>query len=197
MTEVMDYPEGATPIDPDEMNGLKYKHISTRGELDQLEQAAITNGLEWLSKQKQPDVLSEAFVLELHKRLFGEVWRWAGSFRSTEKNIGIDPLHISIQLRNLLDDARFWVEHETYPPNELAIRFHHRLVFIHPFPNGNGRHARTMADAILTKIFHLPAIDWAGGYKLEDMNQRRQQYLTALRAADNHDFTKLIAFIGD
>ena len=192
----MDYPDGATPLDPDEMEGLKFKHVSTRGELDQLEQAGFTEGMKWLNKQKTPDVLSEAFVRELHKRLFGDVWKWAGSFRKTEKNIGVDPLQIAIQLRQLLDDAKYWVEHDTFPAKELAARFHHKLVYIHPFPNGNGRHARLMSDAILTKLLNEPAIDWAGGYTLESMNDRRNEYIAALRAADGHDFSALLKFSG-
>ncbi|MGV6852589.1 MAG: mobile mystery protein B [bacterium] len=107
--------------------------------------------MQWLKKQKSPDILSEGFVRDLHKRLFGQVLKWAGLFRITEKNIGVDPIQIAIQLRQLLDDARYWIEHETYPPKELAARFHHKFVLIHPFPNGNGRHARIMADAILTR----------------------------------------------
>jgi Fic-DOC domain mobile mystery protein B len=195
-SNLVDYPDGATPLDPNELDGLKFKHVSTRGELDQLEQAGIIEGLKWLDKQKNPDVLSESFVLELHKRLFGSVWKWAGTFRRTEKNIGVDPVQVAIQLRQLLDDARYWVEHGTYSPKELAARFHHKLVFIHPFPNGNGRHARIMADAILTKLLNEPAIDWAGGYRLEAMNERREQYIAALRAADGHDMSGLLEFVG-
>lgn len=196
MSVVMDEPEGATPLDPDDMEGLRFTHITTRGELDELEQANIVEGLQWLKKQKKPDVLTEAFVLELHKQLFGKVWKWAGSYRKTEKNIGIDPIQIAIQLKQLLDNARYWIENNTYASKELAARFHHKLVYIHLFPNGNGRHARIMADAILTKLMDEPAIDWAGGYKLEAMNERRDQYIGALRAADKHDFSKLFKFVG-
>lgn len=195
-SNLVEHPDGATPLDPDELNGLKFKHVSTRGELDQLEQAGITEGLKWLEKQKNPDVLSEAFVLELHKRLFGSVWKWAGTFRRTEKNIGIDPIQVAIQLRQLLDDAKYWVDHGTFSPKELAARFHHKLVLIHPFPNGNGRHSRIMADAVLTKLLNEPVIDWAGGYRLEAMNERREQYIAALRAADRHDFSALLEFVG-
>ncbi|WP_340677558.1 mobile mystery protein B [Paraglaciecola sp.] len=194
-SNLVESPDGATPLDPDELAGLKFKHVSTRGELDQLEQAGLTDGLKWLAKQKHPDVLSEDFVLELHKRLFGSVWKWAGTFRRTEKNIGVDPVQVAIQLRQLLDDAKYWVEHEMYPPKELAARFHHKLVYIHPFPNGNGRHARIMADAVLTKLLNEPAIDWAGGYRLEAMNDRRNQYISALRAADRHDLSALLKFV--
>lgn len=192
----LDEPDGATLLDVDEKEGLRFAHITTRGELDQLEQANIVEGLRWLKKQKNADILSEGFVRDLHKRLFGQVWKWAGTFRKTEKNIGVDPIQIAIQLRQLLDDARYWIDHETHLPIELAVRFHHKLVLIHPFPNGNGRHARIMADAILTKLMDEPAIDWAGGYKLGSMNERRDQYIAALRAADKHDFSRLLGFVG-
>ena len=112
----MDYPEGATPLDPDELEGLKFKHVTTRGQLDHLEQANIQEGLRWLSRRKNADILNEAFIRQLHKNLFGEVWTWAGTFRTTEKNIGIDPQQVAVQLRMLLDDARYWIENNTYSP---------------------------------------------------------------------------------
>lgn len=196
MSNFIDYPDGATPLDPDELEGLRYKHVSTRGELDELEQANIDAGLQWLKKQKKPDVLTEGFVRALHEKLFGKVWKWAGTFRQTEKNIGVDPIQIAVQLRQLLDNTQYWIEHETFPPIELAARFHHELVRIHPFPNGNGRHSRIMADAVLTKLMDEPAIDWAGGYQLEKMNERRDQYIAALRKADGHDFEELFKFVG-
>ena len=196
MNNGLDEPDDVTPLDVDEKEGLRFKHITTRGELDQLEQANIVEGLQWLKKQSNADILSEGFVCDLHKRLFGQVWKWAGVFRQTEKSNGVDPVQIAIQLRQLLDDTRYWIEYETYPPMELAARFHHKLVLIHLFPNGNGRHARIMADAILTKLIGAPAIDWAGGYQLENMNERRDQYIAALRAADKHDFSKLLEFVG-
>ncbi len=196
MSNGLDDPDGATLLDPDEKEGLRFTHVTTRGELDQLEQANIVEGLQWLKKIKHADILSEGFVRDLHKHLFGQVWKWAGSFRQTEKNGGVDPLQIAIQFRQLLDDTRYWIEHEVYPSIELAARFHHKLVLIHLFPNGSGRHARIMADAILTKLMGEPAIDWAGGYKLENMNERRDQYIAALRAADKHDFSKLLEFVG-
>jgi len=194
--EIVGEADGSTPLDPDEMEGLLFKHVTTRGELDQLEQANIDEGIQWIKKQKTLDILAEGFVCDLHKKLFGKVWKWAGSFRKTEKNIGVDPIQIVIQLRQLLDDARYWIENDTYPPIELAARLHHKLVYIHLFPNGNGRHARIMVDAVLTKLMDEPAIDWAGGYKLEKMNERRDQYIAALRAADGHDFEELFRFVG-
>jgi Fic-DOC domain mobile mystery protein B len=196
MTIPMDYPEGATPLDPDELGGLKFKHITTCGELDELEQANIEEGLLWLSRRRRKDVLTDGFCIELHRRLFGEVWNWAGTFRRTGKNIGIDPIHIRVELRALMDDACYWAEHKTYPATEAAVRLHHRLVFIHPFPNGNGRHARIMADEVLASIYGADAIDWAGGYDLQKMNPRRTAYIAALKAADRDDLAPLMAFVG-
>lgn len=192
---VMEYPEGATPLDPDEIEGLKYPHIETRGELDQLEQQNIQEGYNWLARQrKHKDFLTEDFLLDLHKQFFGSVWSWAGSFRHTDKNIGVDHLHIGMELRNLLDDASYWVEHGTYNREEFSARFHHRLVKIHPFPNGNGRHARIMTDVILEKVLGLPPVEW-GAKTLGRDGEHRQAYIQALRAADNNDYRPLIEFI--
>lgn len=191
----IEYPEGATPLDPDEMEGLKFKHVTTREELDHLEQGNIQDGLVWLQRYKDTDVLTEGFVRELHKRLFGDVWVWAGTFRKTEKNIGVDPAQIGVQLHMLLDDACFWIDNGTYEPSEAAVRLHHRLVYIHLFPNGNGRHARILADALLTKTLQQAPIDWAGGYDLQAMNERRKQYIQALRAADGGDLEPLMRLV--
>jgi Fic-DOC domain mobile mystery protein B len=191
----MDYPEGATPLDLDEMEGLKHKHVTTRGELDHLEQANIQSGMQWVKKIRKKEILNEKFVRDLHRKLFGEVWKWAGVFRITEKNIGVDPREIAVSLRMLLNDVRYWIDNETYSLEEIAIRFHHQLVFIHLFPNGNGRHARVMVDAVL-KVFDKPPIDWAGGHDLQTMGIRRKEYITALRAADQGNYVLLFEFAG-
>jgi Fic-DOC domain mobile mystery protein B len=190
------YPPGATPLDPNELNGLKHKHITTQAELDELEQANIQSGLLWLAGQKA-DVLTDGFAVSLHEHLLGEVWEWAGTFRRTGKSIGsIDAIQIPVELRKLMDDARYWVDHKTYTPIEAAVRLHHRLTQIHPFPNGNGRHARVMADAMLERVYDAPAIDWAGGYDLQEMNERRGAYIAALKAADNGNIGPLMRFVG-
>ncbi len=186
--------EGRPSLDPEEREGLKFKHVTTRGELDHLEQANIEEGLRWLARRRNPDILNEAFVRDLHKHLFGQVWTWAGKFRRTEKNIGIDPRNIAVALRELLDDAKYWVEHKTYPPLEICLRFHHRLVLIHPFANGNGRHARIMADALSTKVLGEELIDWAGAHDLHSMNVRRAEYIRALQLADEGDLSMLLKF---
>ncbi|MCR9196528.1 MAG: mobile mystery protein B [Hyphomonas sp.] len=189
-------PDGATPLDPDEMEGLKYPHVTTRGQLDELEQANIEQGLAWIARRRSGSIFDDAFVRTLHRRLFGDVWDWAGEYRLTEKNIGIDPAQIAVQLRMLLDDARYWAEHKVYPPLEAAARFHHRMVQIHPFPNGNGRHARIAADIMLEEIYDHPPVKWASGFDLQADNERRDAYIAALRAADAGHFDPLLAFVG-
>lgn len=193
---VMTHPEGATPLDQNELEGLRLPHISTQPQLNAVEQANVEDGLAWLARQKSPDVLSRQFLCKLHERLFGEVWNWAGTYRKTEKNIGVNPLQIEVQTQILLDNARSWLTQSIYKPSEAAMRFHHQLVFIHLFPNGNGRHSRIAADALLEKVLGLKAIDWSGGYDLSTCNNRRTQYIAALRAADQHDFGPLVAFVG-
>jgi Fic-DOC domain mobile mystery protein B len=191
----MDNLDGATPLDPDEMEGLKFPHIQTRGELNELEQQNIQDGYKWLTRQrKHKDILSERFLLDLHKQMLGKVWSWAGSFRRTEKNIGVDPLLIGVELRNLLEDAKYWVEHGTYNREEFAARFHHRLVKIHLFPNGNGRHARIVTDVILESILHVLPIKWSAK-PLDIEGEHRQNYINTLRSADNNNYQPLIEFV--
>lgn len=191
---ILTYQEGQTPLDPEQINALKIKTISTQQQLNEFEQTNINEALQWLnSKRKIKDVLSEEFMIQLHKRMLGMVWKWAGQFRKTETNIGIDWTRISMELRLLVDDANFWVEHQTYLPEEIAIRFKHRLVSIHCFPNGNGRHSRIMADLIALHVFGLNKFSW-GNSILVDSSEQRKMYLNALKRADNGDFSQLIKF---
>lgn len=191
---ILTYQEGQTPLDPEQINGLKIKTISTQQQLNEFEQTNINEALQWLnSKRKIKDVLSEEFMIQLHKRMLGMVWKWAGQLRRTETNIGIDWTRISMELRLLVDDANFWVEHQTYLPEEIAIRFKHRLVSIHCFPNGNGRHSRIMADLIALHVFGLNKFSW-GHSSLVDSSEQRKMYLNALKLADNGDFSQLIKF---
>ncbi|MFQ3247718.1 MAG: Fic-DOC domain mobile mystery protein B [Arenicella sp.] len=196
MNSIIEEPDGATPLDPDELEGLKFKHITTRGQLNEVEQVNVQDALSWLRRRRKTQILNEKFVRELHRKLFGGVWRWAGEFRRTEKNIGIDPLYIGVQLKMLLDDAEYWAEHRTYSPIEAAARLHHRLVQIHCFPNGNGRHARIMADVYLKECFSHAPIDWAAGHDLMNSNERRDAYIAALRNADANDYGPLLIFVG-
>ncbi len=147
----LDYPPGATPLDADELACLIPKHITTQGQLNEWEQLNILQGEDWARRQRR-EILDETLVRLLHKHMFGETWTWAGSFRTSDKNIGIDWRQIGIRLRDLLDDVRYQIDNKTYPPDKTAVRFHHRLVSVHPFPNGNGRHARLMADLLIGKL---------------------------------------------
>jgi Fic-DOC domain mobile mystery protein B len=190
-------PGGPTPLDPDEAEGLLQPHVSTRGELDELEEANIQMGLGWalrqtISGRRRADVLSEDFLYELHRRMFGEVWGWAGEVRRTNKNIGVDKHVIREEIRKLVEDARVWREKQVYGRDELAVRFHHRLVAIHPFANGNGRHARMMADLIAMQAGR-PAFSW-GGQRLTSTSALRSAYISALRKADEGDIRELVAF---
>lgn len=158
------YEAGQTPLDEDEKEGLLIPSVMTRGDLDEVEQRNIEEAISWTILTRRGftsrRILTEEFVRELHKRMLGDVWRWAGAFRNSNKNIGVDKYRIGIELRMLLDDARYWIGHETYLPDEIAIRFKHRLVSIHCFANGNGRHSRLIADIIIDKIFGNEVFTW-------------------------------------
>lgn len=184
-------PTGATPIDPDEVEGLIPDHVATRGELDELEEANIQDGLEWALRSSR-EVLSEEFLYELHSRMFDAVWTWAGKVRLTDKNIGVDKNIVRTEVRKLIGDAQYWRENSVYEPDELAVRFHHRLVSIHPFPNGNGRHARLMADLLVRELGE-DSFSW-GGVSLTNTSELRTAYIGALRAADEGDVGPLVKF---
>lgn len=189
------YNDGQTPLDEDEKEGLLIESIATRGELDEFEQQNIEDAIQWsLTRRfKSEQILSETFIKELHKRMYRNVWRWAGEYRKTNKNIGVDKLEIPVALRSLIDDASYWLEHNVYEPEEFAIRFKHRLVSIHCFPNGNGRHSRMIADIIVEKIFQQPVFSW-GSRTLSYENESREKYLIAIMVADKGNFDLLLKF---
>jgi Fic-DOC domain mobile mystery protein B len=184
--------DAATPLTADEKNGLIPSYITLRRELNEAEQLGITAAEAWAFSRKR-DVLDEAFLRRLHKQMFKEVWRWAGEFRTTPRNIGVDPWKIGPMLRDLVADTRYWVEQHTFPPDEIAARFHHRLVLIHLFPNGNGRHSRLATDLLLVELSQ-PLFTW-GRVSLVNASETRSQYIAALRAADAHDIKPLLAFV--
>lgn len=185
---------GATPIDADEAAGLLPGHITSREQLDEWEADNILEGERWArSTARRRDPLDDAFLRELHRRMFGRTWKWAGTYRGTEKNIGIAPPGIAVEVRKLLEDTRAQVAAKVAPLDEIAARFHHRLVWIHPFPNGNGRHARLLTNLLLESNDAKP-FSW-GRDDLEHAGEARARYLAALRAADARDFAPLIAFV--
>jgi len=191
---MFDYQEGATSIDEDEKQELLIPHISTREELNEWEQRNITDVYNWLNRTRKKDVLNEDFIRKLHKEMFGKVWGWAGTYRRTDKNIGVDWAQIPIRFRQLLEDVRFWIDNKTYSSDEIATRFHHRLVQIHLFPNGNGRHARIMTDVLLEKVLDQESFSWGSASVLEESDIRRA-YIQALRSADENDYRLLIEFM--
>jgi Fic-DOC domain mobile mystery protein B len=192
----LNYPPGATPLDGDELASLIPGHITTQGELNEWEQLNIVQGENWARKQRKA-ILNEGFLRQLHKQMFGETWKWAGEFRKSDKNIGVDWLKIGVELKKLLDDTHYQIEHASYPPDEIGVRFHHRLVAIHPFPNGNGRHARLMADLLVERLGQS-RFTWGRrslvDTSLIDATPIRQHYIAALQAADRRDITPLLVF---
>ena len=181
----------ATPITPAERDGLIPTHVTLRGELNELEQKNIAEADSWAFARKR-GVLGEPFLLGLHRRMFRHVWRWAGEYRSSERNLGVKRHLIQPSLREAIGNAQYWVDHKSYDPDELAVRFHHRLVAIHPFPNGNGRWSRLAADLLVVRLGGS-RFTW-GRANLQIKGDVRDAYIRALQAADNHDFTALIAF---
>lgn len=167
-------------------------YITLRRELNEAEQITITEGEQWAMRQSR-DVLEEDFLRELHRRMFGQVWKWAGEYsKESNRRIGSDSHLIPLDLHQLLDDARYWTENETYSPDEIVLRFHHRLTQIHPFPNGNGRFSRLAADLLATRMT-IPRFTW-GRTSLVEVGKTRRLYIAALRAADRHDIEPLLEF---
>lgn len=191
----LEYEEGQTPLNEEEKRGLKIKTITTHGELDEHEQRNIEKAVAWTIGKKfsSQKILTEQFILQLHKKMFSEVWEWAGSFRLSEKNIGVPFIMIGIKLRQLLDDTKYWIEHKIYPADEIAIRFKHRLVNIHCFPNGNGRHSRIMADIIIESIFDRKIFSWHYSNMVK-AGEVRSKYIAAIREGDKGNIKPLIEF---
>lgn len=190
---------GATPIDPDELAELIPDHISTQSELNEWEQANIVRGQEWALGSRRSSyrtILSDSFLRDLHNRMFDLTWKWAGAYRRSAKNIGIDWPQIPEQVRVASENAQFWIENEIFQPVELVVRFHHRLIVIHPFPNGNGRHGRLVADLLLMRHFDTERLPW-GGHSLVEASGIRDRYLAAMRAADKGDFASLLSFASE
>ena len=189
-----DAPKGASPLDPDELEGLKLSHITTREELNRWEQENILDAYDWLERRRSKEVLDVAFIRTLHKKMFDKVWDWAGKYRQTDKNIGIQWGQIPTTLRNFLDDVKYWIANDTYEKDEIATRFHHRLVQIHLFPNGNGRHARLITDYLLEQKLDSPPFTWGSG-NLILAGDVRDRYISALQAADLHNYQPLLDFV--
>jgi len=193
----IDYPPGATPLDPNELDGLIPHYISTQGELNALERENILEASTWAHGRRHSDVLNATFALDLHRRMFHRVWKWAGTQRKSNKNIGVSKENIVAELAQLFGDVKYWIENNTYGLDEIGARFHHRLVSIHVFVNGNGRHARMMTDILLNSAGQ-EAFSWGlktSDQPLEVQGLLREQYISALQKADQGDYEALQKFV--
>ena len=184
--------DAATPLTSEEKLGLMPSYITFRRELNEAEQINVTRAEQWAFSRKR-DVLNEAYLRRLHKQMFQDVWTWAGEFRTSERNIGVEPWRIVTELRELLENVRYWIAHQTYTADEIAARFHHKLVWIHCFANGNGSHGRLATDLLLVNLGQ-PRFTW-GRQSLVNAGDTRRSYVAALRAADNRDIQPLLKFV--
>lgn len=191
----LEYGDGQTPLSEEEKDGLLIKIITTHGELDEHEQLNIEKAIEWTIKTrfKKDQILSPEFIKTLHKKMLGDVWSWAGKFRKSEKNIGVKWITIGVELQALIDDTTYWIAHNSFSPDEIAIRFKHRLVNIHCFSNGNGRHSRIMADIIMESIFGLEPFTWNNSNMVKP-DETRRNYINAIREGDKGNIQPLIDF---
>ena len=185
-------PDGATPIDADEAEALLPEHITTQRELNSWESLNILQATRWGLSRKRADYLSSEFVRVLHRQMFNKTWAWAGTYRKSDKNLGVPWRTVATEVFKAIGDARYWLDEAVYDGTESALRLHYRMVVIHPFVNGNGRHARLLADILLFNLDHSP-IRW-GGTELDSVSEKRSRYLTALRAADRGDFAPLLSY---
>jgi Fic-DOC domain mobile mystery protein B len=190
----IDYPDGATPLDPDDMEGLIPTHITNQGQLNEWEFVNVVKGEEWAFRRRRRDLLSPTFVQTLHRKMFGATWRWAGSIRTKEiLPVGVAPENIRPELHKLLGDVQAQLDFASVPIREVAARFHHRMVWIHPFPNGNGRFSRTIADMLLWQNGQ-EQFKW--GADLTRDGDARRAYISALQSADRKDYKPLFALLG-
>ena len=189
-----EYPAGATPLDPDMAAGL-IPNLTTQEELNEFEARNIHEANSWVrvARGSNRDILLLVTLRRLHARMFGLTWRWAGQFRTAETNIGISPAQIPMRIEQLCGNTRYQIEHSVFAWDELAVRFHHELVSIHPFPNGNGRHARLATDILLERNGRQ-RFTW-GSRSFIASSQVRQEYIEALRAADGGDMGRLLRFV--
>lgn len=194
MADLFDADDGQTELSSEERKGLKPAYITYRSELNREEQENILKAEKWLFARRlaTPDLVDQSFICQVHKRMYGDVWDWAGKYRQSDRNIGVDYYRIHQEMRVFMDDVRYWLEHAIYPADELAVRFHHRLVWIHPFPNGNGRLSRLLADRLVVNVGE-PRFTW-GRAHLVNAGDVRARYVDALRKADGHDLVPLLAF---
>ena len=191
----LNYKDGQTPLNENEIEGLLIDTITTQEELDEHEQLNIEQAVQWiiLNKFKLETILTEKFIKKVHKKMFDNTWRWAGIFRKSEKNLGVEWIKIGIELKYLIDDTKYWIENKTFSADQIAIRFKHRIVQIHCFSNGNGRHSRIMADIIIEMIFKKYIFTWHYSNMVKG-DAIRKKYIIAVQEADKGNIYPLIDF---
>jgi len=187
---------GSTPLDPDEMEGLIPPYVQTQGELNLVEHANIQEAVVWAIARQHPEILSDSFLRDLHRKMFKDVWKWAGKYRTSVKNLGVSPEQIPVEVKKLCEDTGYWIQNKTYSWDEIGVRFHHRLVAIHPFSNGNGRHSRLAANLLMT-THGQKSFTWgekAENGSIDSEGRIRYLYIAALKAADQGDYKTLLDF---
>ncbi len=188
-------PHGSTPIDPDEARELLLIYVNDREDLNRWEYQNIKEALIWLEKTKPINILNQNFLRDLHVKMFGQVWKNAGHFRNRDMNIGVEWWDITTGLRNMFEDVKLWIENETFSSDEIGVRFHQRIVFIHPFTNGNGRLSRLITDLLIENVLNKKRFSWGGGVDLIHKSKMRKVYIRALKDADSFNFEPLINFV--
>lgn len=194
----IEFPPGSTPLNADEAGQLILKYITTQKELNAAEQDNILQAEQWVFIKKRKEVLTEKFFRDVHKKMYSQVWQWAGVYRTSNKTIGVEWHHIPTEISKIISDVQYWIQHQTFSMDEIAARFHHRLVWIHPFVNGNGRWARLMADCLLVSLGH-ERFTWgsvtSSGQQLFAQGEVREEYIKSLQLADSRNFLPLIKFV--
>ncbi|HXQ81690.1 MAG TPA: mobile mystery protein B [Opitutaceae bacterium] len=193
--EVCPADAGSGPIAPKEA-ALLLPSLSTRAQLDEIERLRINAARVWAMRGavlRRGDLLTEAFVRDLHRRMFGGIWRGAGRYRTNEGGKGWEARRIPGGVRMFLDDAEGWIRFSTYPVHEAAVRLHHRLRSIQPWSNGNGRHARLLADIVVASQGEEP-LTWGSRSDPAGSPRAGARYLDAIRAADSGGMERLVDF---
>ncbi len=195
MSDLFQVNEHETPLTEEEKLDL-IPSLSTRAELNEAERANILEARVWAMRRralKREDLITDAFGRELHRHMFDSVWKWAGAYRKTDRNLGWEVHQLTEGVYNAFADARTWLQYETYPLHEVAVRLHHQLVRVHPWPNGNGRHARLMADVLVASRAGED-LTWGAGADIVTPGDARTRYIAAILAADAGDFAPLLSF---
>ena len=195
MSDIFDGPPGSSPLQAEEQEGLLPTWIATRRDLNAAEQQNIARATVWVGGRRWGlSDIDALWLKDLHRRMFDDTWRWAGTFRRSGTNIGVPWPEIPTAVEGLIRDVRVQVEGGVWSADEIAVRFHHQLVLIHPFPNGNGRHARLAAD-VAVEALGQKRFEWGAEAELTDGGELRDAYIAALQRADRDgDIAPLLAF---